>query len=205
MLSECWNPILNTCQTKSSIMAALFNVVYTLDNNTLTYDISTDSSVTGTFTVQLEVIAYGYTAMNKSIDPCQNILSSNFCPIQQTGPLVLPSDLSSKIPSMARLIHRTCHQQGRCVVDIAFTVPDLVRIYIVSSSVACVEAELSNGQTVYQKAVGLTTATIVGLALTASGLWIWIRLAVTRVAWMTSCRETGSSLTESQLITNSYR
>jgi hypothetical protein len=104
---------LNTCQADSSITAALFNVVYTPDNNTLTYDISANSSVTGTFTVQLQVIAYGYTAMNKSIDPCQSILSSNFCPIQQTGPLVLqsaitlPTDLSSKIPSMARLIHRT--------------------------------------------------------------------------------------------------
>ncbi|KAN0084800.1 Transient receptor potential (TRP) ion channel domain containing protein [Elaphomyces granulatus] len=155
---------LNTCQADSSITAALFNVVYTPDNNTLTYDISANSSVTGTFTVQLQVIAYGYTAMNKSIDPCQSILSSNFCPIQQTGPLVLqsaitlPTDLSSKIP------------------NIAFTVPDLdgiVRINIISStgkSVACVEAELSNGQTVYQNGVGWATATIVGLALTASAI-----------------------------------
>jgi len=157
---------LNTCpgQADSSITAALFNVVYTPDNNTLTYDISANSSVTGTFTVELQVIAYGYTAMNKSIDPCQSILSSNFCPIQQTGPLVLqsaitlPTDLSSKIP------------------NIAFTVPDLdgkVRIYIISStgkSVACVEAELSNGQTVYQMGVGWATATIVGLALTSSAI-----------------------------------
>jgi hypothetical protein len=49
----------------------------------------------------------------------------------------------------------------------------IVRINIISStgkSVACVEAELSNGQTVYQNGVGWATATIVGLALTASAI-----------------------------------
>jgi len=50
----------------------------------------------------------------------------------------------------------------------------LVRIYINSTNqqrtVACVEAQLSNGKTIYQKAVGWTLAVIAGLALTASAI-----------------------------------
>lgn len=60
---------------------------------------------------------------------------------------------------------------------IAFQVPDLdgkvqVRINITGTNeqVACVEAKLSNRKTVDQKAVGVTTALIVGLGLIASAI-----------------------------------
>lgn len=60
---------------------------------------------------------------------------------------------------------------------IAYGVPDLdglVRIYIndtdTGESVACVEAQLSNGKTVAQKAVGWATAVIAGLGLIASAV-----------------------------------
>lgn len=60
---------------------------------------------------------------------------------------------------------------------IAYGVPDLdgvVRIHINNTnnneSVACVEADLSNGKTVYQKAVGWVLAVIAGLALLASAV-----------------------------------
>jgi hypothetical protein len=56
-------------------------------------------------------------------------------------------------------------------------VPDLdglIRVYIndteTGEPVACVEAELSNVKTVYQKAVGWTTAVIAGLGLVASSV-----------------------------------
>ena len=49
-----------------------------------------------------------------------------------------------------------------------------MRIYInsteTSESIACVEAHLSNGKTVYQQGVGWTTAVISGLGLTASAV-----------------------------------
>jgi Transient receptor potential (TRP) ion channel/ML-like domain len=60
---------------------------------------------------------------------------------------------------------------------IAYSVPDLdgvVRIHINSTttgeSVACVEANLSNGKTVDQKGVAWTTAVIAGIALVASAI-----------------------------------
>ena len=60
---------------------------------------------------------------------------------------------------------------------IAYTVPDLdgiVRIYInetsTGKSLACLETELSNGKTVYQKAVVWSVAVIAGLGLVASAI-----------------------------------
>lgn len=62
-------------------------------------------------------------------------------------------------------------------VGIAFTVPDLdanVRIVIKTADtkekIACVEASLSNGKTVYQVGVAWTTAIISGLGLAASAI-----------------------------------
>lgn len=73
--------------------------------------------------------------------------------------IIVPQDLVSKIPA------------------IAYGVPDLdgvVRIHInntsTDESVACVEADLSNGKTVYSKAIGWVLAVIAGLALLASAV-----------------------------------
>ena len=67
------------------------------------------------------------------------------------------------------------------IPGIAYAVPDLdaaVQIKIYDNSggptngneLACIEAELSNGKTVYQKAVGWVTAVIAGLALLVSAI-----------------------------------
>ena len=62
------------------------------------------------------------------------------------------------------------------IPNIAYGVPDLdglVKIYIKdpnNKNLACVEAQLSNGKTVDQTAVGWTTAVIAGLALLASAV-----------------------------------
>jgi hypothetical protein len=98
---------LNTCQSDSLITATLFNVVYTANNRTLAYNVVANAEVTGKVTVLLEVIAYGYTAVTETIDPCASTLTSNFCPIQNTGPLNLqgnvqiPASITSKIPGMS--------------------------------------------------------------------------------------------------------
>lgn len=120
------------------------------------------SSISGYVQAEIQVIAYGLNVFNLPFDPCKNDLLG-MCPMN-TGPInivsnfVLP-DLVSKIPA------------------IAYGVPDLdgvVRIHINNTqndeSVACVEADLSNGKTVYQKAVGWVLAVIAGLALLASAV-----------------------------------
>jgi hypothetical protein len=154
---------LNPCQDNSNFTASLFNVVFTPDNGSIAFDIVGVSSIQGNVSVQAEVIAYGYTAVNQTIDPCTAGLGG-FCPMS-TGQINIQSNLVV----------------GQSVVKkipgIAYGVPDLdglVRIYIrlngASENAACVEAVLSNGKSVYQKAVGWVTAIIAGLGLIASAV-----------------------------------
>ena len=154
---------LNPCQEDSSFTATLFNVVFTPDNNSLAFDIVGVSSISGYVTAELDVIAYGYSALKQTIDPCASNLEG-MCPmnpgqINIESNINIPDDVISEVPG------------------IAYGVPDLdgvVKIYIkdreTKVSFACVEAELSNGKTVDQKAVGWTTAVIAGLALLASAV-----------------------------------
>ena len=154
---------LNPCQDNSNFTATLFNVVFTPDNRTLAFDVVGLSSIQGNVTAELQAIVYGFTALTQNLDPCTMDLGG-LCPMS-TGQIniqsniVVSQDVINKIPG------------------ITYGIPDLdmlVRIYIndtdTTTSIACVEAQLSNGNTVDQKAVGWTTAVIAGLGLVASGV-----------------------------------
>ena len=154
---------LNPCQANSSFTATLFNVAFTPDNNSLAFDVVGVSSISGYVTAEIEAIAYGYTAVKQTLDPCTQNLEG-MCPMN-TGQINIQSNIN--IPD--NVINQ--------IPSIAYGVPDLdglVKIYIKDKktgvSVACVEAELSNGKTVDQKAVGWATAVIAGLALLASAV-----------------------------------
>lgn len=154
---------LNPCQEINNFTASLFNVVFTPDNGTIAFDIVGVSSIQGNVTVLAQVIAYGYIAVNETIDPCTAGLGG-FCPMS-TGQINIQSNL---------VVSQSVVKK---IPGIAYDVPDLdglVRIYIrlngASENAACVEAVLSNGKSVYQKAVGWVTAIIAGLALIASAV-----------------------------------
>jgi hypothetical protein len=156
---------LNACQDNSSFTASLFNVVFTPDNLTLTFDIVGVSSVQGNVTFGIEVTAYGLNILTETLNPCTQKDLSGMCPMS-TGQI----DIQSNI----QLSQDTVDQ----IPGIAYGVPDLdanVKVLINQTSnpdvsVACVEANLSNGQTVDQKGVGWATAVISGLALVASAV-----------------------------------
>jgi hypothetical protein len=154
---------LNPCQSNSNFTASLFEVVFTPDNNSIAFDVVGYSYISGKVSAEIQVIAYGYTAVKQSIDPCKTGLDG-LCPMS-TGPIKIqtnvdvPANIVSQIPA------------------IAFSVPDLdfkVRIQINNTatglSIACLEANLSNGKTVYQKGVEWTVAVIAGLGLIASAI-----------------------------------
>lgn len=154
---------LNPCQANSLFTATLFNVIFTPNNGSLAFDIVGVSSISGNVSADIEVVAYGLSIFKKPLDPCTSNLQG-MCPMN-TGQIniqsnfIVSSDIVSKIP------------------QIAYVVPDLdglVRIQINSTStnesVACVEADLSNGKTVYSKAIGWVLAVIAGLALLASAV-----------------------------------
>jgi hypothetical protein len=155
---------LNSCSGAANFTATLFNVAYTPNNNSLTVEINGVSSLSGNVTAKLQLIAYGFTILDETFDPCTSGLMG-FCPLQ-AGPIPnidtnfpVPSDLKKNIPG------------------VAYTVPDLdgvVRILVndrdTGAPIACMEADLSNTKTVYQPAVGWVTAIIAGLGLVASGI-----------------------------------
>jgi hypothetical protein len=124
---------------------------------------------------QLEVIVYGLSIMQQTLDPCKMQLSG-LCPVT-TSPLYInfPVTVSPSVVSQ--------------IPGIAYNVPDLdvqVKISINSttgdrSMMACAQASLSNGKTVHQTAVEWTVGVIAGLGLTAgaiaSDLGHWNRAA----------------------------
>ena len=154
---------LNPCQDNSSFTATLFNVVFTPDNGSLAFDVVGVSSISGYVNAEVDVIAYGYRIVHQPFDPCKQGLQG-MCPMN-TGQI----NNKFNLPISQDVVKR--------IPGIAYGVPDLdglVRIYIKDTktnvSVACVEAELSNGKTVDQKGVGWSTAVVAGLALVASAV-----------------------------------
>ncbi|CAG8932459.1 unnamed protein product [Penicillium salamii] len=155
---------LSVCMESSNFTATYFNVVFYPGNNSLVIGFDGVSYITGKVVAEMTLTAYGYEAYSKTLNPCE-IEGMGMCPMaagpMDLGPLSLdlPGDTASSIPG------------------IAYTVPDLdanVRIVIKTADtkekIACVEASLSNGQTVYQVGVAWTTAIISGLGLAASAI-----------------------------------
>ncbi|KAI9851241.1 MAG: hypothetical protein M1838_004160 [Thelocarpon superellum] len=156
---------LNACQENNSFSASLFDVTFTPDNGTVNFNVIGVSSIAGFITAEVEVIAYGYTAVRQTVDPCQmKATLGGLCPMS-SGQINIPGNAQLS----ASVVNR--------VPGIAYSVPDLdglVRIHVNDStthvSLACLEAPLSNGQTVDQKGVGWSTAVIAGLGLAASAV-----------------------------------
>jgi hypothetical protein len=153
------------CMKNSSFYASFFRVAFTPDNQTLTYEINGDSKVSSYVVLDLQVSGYGYNVVHKVLDPCEGSDFKGLCPMtsgsmaNMKSNFILGQDTVSQIPSPI------------------YYIPDLdgkVRVWINSTEdrrpLACVEAEIRNGKTVYQKGVSWTLAIIIGLCLLVSGL-----------------------------------
>lgn len=156
---------LNPCQENSSFTASLFNVVFTPDNGTLSFNVIGVSSIAGFVTAEIELIAYGYEIKKQTFDPCQTK--------QTFGGLCPMSSGQINIPGNAQIGADVV----KAIPAIAYTIPDLdglIRVHVNDSktgvSLACLEAPLTNGKTVDQKGVGWGTAVIAGLGLIASAV-----------------------------------
>lgn len=158
---------LNSCQEDSSFTASLFHVVFTPNNNSASVNIVATSSVEGHVVFDFAISAYGYEIMRQTIDPCKTKLAG-LCPMT-AGKI----PLKFNIPVDAAAIKQ--------VPSIAYNFPDLdatVRVFLnmtdgVSNrgpSVACVEADISNGKTVDKVGVKWALAVISGLALVSSAV-----------------------------------
>lgn len=104
-----------SCQDDSNFTASLFDVVFTPDNRTLTFDIVGVSSISGNVTAEIEVIAYGYTALKETLDPCASTDLSGMCPmntgeIDISSNIVLDADVVAAIPGKSAVSSTTLLQ-----------------------------------------------------------------------------------------------
>jgi len=154
---------LSTCQDNSSFAAKLFDVTFTPDNGTINFNVNGDSTIQGNVTIDLTIYAYGYQAYTHNINPCDQKSFKGLCPMNE-GPIKINSNYQLESADLSK------------VPSIAYTVPDLdatVKVFFNGSNgeaLACVEASMSNGKTVYQEGVSWTTAVISGLALVSSAI-----------------------------------
>ncbi|OLL25848.1 Flavin carrier protein 2, partial [Neolecta irregularis DAH-3] len=153
---------LATCMANSAFSASTFQIIYTPDNSTIQFDIDGVISIGGNVTAKLVVIAYGKEVVTQLLNPCKLKVNA-LCPasvghinMQETA--TVPADYAARIPG------------------IVYNIPDIdgiIKIYIFdaqNNTVACVQASLTNGKTVYSKAVGWVSAAIAGTALLASAI-----------------------------------
>ena len=104
---------LNPCMSNSSFSATLFNVAFTPSNRSLGFNIEGISNIAGKIEADIELLVYGYSAMNQKLDPCSQKELEGMCPMN-AGPLTIKSnidisqDVMSVIPGKARLQRRGC-------------------------------------------------------------------------------------------------
>lgn len=97
---------LNPCQRNTKFSASLFDVVFTPDNNTLTFDIDGVSDIDGNVTATIEVFAYGFKAFEQFIDACdlgEDV--QGLCPMQRGqipihSNVQLSDDVIGEVPGM---------------------------------------------------------------------------------------------------------
>jgi len=154
---------LNSCQPDSQFTASLFNVVYTPNNNSAAINVVATSSIEGHVIFDINVVAYGYSIIEQSVNPC-DVKLAGLCPMT-----------AGKIPLKFNLdVDPSAKDQ---IPGIAYTFPDLdatVRVVLrdrdSGKSLACVEADVSNGKTVNLLAVKWVLAIIAGLVLCSSAV-----------------------------------
>jgi hypothetical protein len=96
---------LSTCISNSNFSASLFNVAFTPDNRTLTFNVVGVTTVTGNVTIDLVVSAYGLSVFRRTLDPCQEGWAG-LCPMNEgqidlDSNIQLPASSISQIPGMS--------------------------------------------------------------------------------------------------------
>ncbi|KAF9873413.1 transient receptor potential ion channel [Colletotrichum karsti] len=152
---------LNSCQKQSDFSASLFTIVVSADNGTVTCNVAAVVSVEGKAIFDVALRIYGYEYMRQTINPCEMDLQG-LCPMKP-GKI----NMEFSFPIGDKLDQ---------VPGIAFTIPDLdatvhalINLTDSDTTVACIEADFSNGKTVNLNGVKWATAVIAGIGLLSAG------------------------------------
>jgi hypothetical protein len=76
----------------SLFSATLFNITFTPDDGLLRIKVNGISSLSGKVTAKLSLVAYGYKAMMKELNPCEMEGFEGMCPMS-TGVITLNSHI----------------------------------------------------------------------------------------------------------------
>jgi hypothetical protein len=87
----------------SKFSATLFNVLFTPNNDTLSFTVNGVSAISGNVSVEIDVIAYGLNIYKKRINPCDESDFSGLCPmnpgnIDLKSNTVIPASTVKQIP-----------------------------------------------------------------------------------------------------------
>lgn len=151
-----------TCMENSLLSASFFEVVFDPDTRALHYTLDLNSEVNGYIFVDVDVYAYGFKIITKSIDAC-SLSWKQFCPL-------FPGDV--EIDSVEYI----SEEYVKMIPGIAYQVPDIdafARLKVRNAEgdqIACIQAFFTNGKTVSQAGVKWATAVIAGLGLLASAV-----------------------------------
>lgn len=152
-----------TCMENSKLSAHAFNVTFNPHDRSLRYSFVMDTDINDYIVAEMEVYAYGFKIMTKTINPC-NIGWKQFCPLK-------PGDV--QIDSIEYVPKKYVGD----IPGIAYHVPDIdayvkVRVYNSSKTqyLACVQAFFTNGKSVSQTGVKWASAVIAGLGLLLSAV-----------------------------------
>jgi len=111
---------LSPCSDDSIVSINRFDIVFTPSNNSvvLGFTGSFSESTSQNVMVELELLVYGYKAINKTFDPCTSPHISFLCPMQSASlnlkqtTLTLPGDVLSDIPGRFFGISSCCPCPG---------------------------------------------------------------------------------------------
>ncbi|OJZ88877.1 hypothetical protein ASPFODRAFT_129161 [Aspergillus luchuensis CBS 106.47] len=156
---------LTTCMSDSAIQVDKLSVTYTRSTREIVFDVSGTNGVEQNVTAILTIYAYGSQLYSETFDPCSSkYYVEQLCPVaagsfSATGTQTLPESIASEIPS------------------IAFAIPDLdgqVKLQLLSKTdndqLACIQSELTNGNSMQIAGVSYAAAGVAGAALAVSGL-----------------------------------
>ncbi|KAF3806875.1 Flavin carrier protein 2 [Colletotrichum gloeosporioides] len=152
---------LNSCQKQSDFSASLFNIIVFANNGSVTCNVAAVVSVEGKAVFDVALRVYGYEYIRKTIDPCSMDLQG-LCPMKP-GKINMEfsfelGDALDQVPSIAYTIP-----------DLDATVHALINLTETDTTVACIEADFSNGKTVNLNGVKWATAIIAGIGLISAG------------------------------------
>ncbi|KAH7358406.1 DUF907 domain-containing protein [Plectosphaerella cucumerina] len=154
---------LNSCQEESSFSATLFNVVFTPSNNTASINIVAVVSVQGSVVFDVALSVYGLQILRQVVDPCKLDLAG-LCPMS-------PGNLNMKFNvELGDAINGQVPGIGYTIPDLDATVRAHLNLTETGESVACVEADISNGKTVDLVGVKWATAIIAVVGLISAAI-----------------------------------